>query len=122
MGAAGRFIDGAGDFDLSSGLKESQPDRMLNFGAISGESPRHHPSLDPRPWPEELPTCIGEPELGWFDTHLKPGQWQCAQIVIEQPGAVGKRGILITDQPVKSGIVAGAGRFEQGINGRSDEA
>jgi hypothetical protein len=95
---------------------------MLNFGAIAGESPGHDPTLDPCTRTEEPSTGIGKPELGWFHTHLKPGQWQCAQVVIEQPGAVGKGGISITDQPIKARIVAGTSRLEKGINGRSDQA
>jgi hypothetical protein len=95
---------------------------MFNLGAIAGESPRDHPTLDPRARTEELATRIGEHEFGWFHTHLEPGQWQCAEVVIEQPGTVRKGGILITDQPIEAGTVAGTSRFEQGVNGRSDQA
>ena len=97
------FIDGAGDFDLPGRLEERQPDHMLNLGTIAGESPGDHPTLDPRARTEELPTSFGEPEFGWFHTHLKPGQWQCAEVVIEQLGTVGKCGISITDQPIEAG-------------------
>ena len=44
-----------------------------------------------------------------------------AQVVIEQLGAVGKCGILITDQPIEAGTVAGIEPLEQGVNGRSDQ-
>jgi hypothetical protein len=95
---------------------------MFNLGAIAGESPRDHPTLDPRARTEELATRIGEHEFVWFHTHLEPGQWECAEVVIQQLGTVGKSGILVTDQPIEAGVVAGTSRFEQGVNGRSDQA
>jgi hypothetical protein len=95
---------------------------MLNLGAITGESPGDHPPLDPGARTEEPPTRIGEQEFRRFHPHLKPGQWQRAQVVKEQPGTVGEGGILITDQPIEAGTVAGKSRFEEGVNGRSDQA
>ena len=44
------------------------------------------------------------------------------RLSIQQPGAVGKAGILITDQSIEARVVAGASRFDQSINGRSDLA
>ncbi len=95
---------------------------MLNLGAIAGESPGDHPTLDPRAGTEDPPTRIGEQEFRWFHAHLKPRQWQCAQVVIEQPRTVGEVGILITDQPIEAGTVAGKSRLEEGVNSRSDQA
>jgi hypothetical protein len=95
---------------------------MLNLGAVTGESPGDDPPLNPCTWTEEPSTRIGEHEFRGFHAHLKPGQWQCAQVVIEQPGTVGEGGILITDQPIEAGTVAGKSRFEEGVNSRSDRA
>ena len=79
-------------------------------------------ALRPRARTEELLSSIGQRELGRFHTYLEPGQGQGAQVVVQQPGTVGKGWILITDQAIEARAVAGTSRFDQSIDGRSDLA
>jgi hypothetical protein len=95
---------------------------VLNLCAITGKSPRHQPALSPSARTEDLLPSIGERELRRFQTYLKPGQGQGAQVVVEQPGAIMKGWILITDQPIEASAVAGTSRFDQGINGCPGQA
>ena len=112
----------AGELDLSAGGEEGQPDQVINLCAITGKSPRDHPALSPSARTEDLLSSIGKRELGRFQTYLKPGQGQGAQVVVEQPGAIMKGWILITDQPIEAGAVAGTSRFDQSINGCPGQA
>ena len=120
MDAAGWLIDSARDLDIPIGLEEGQPDPMLDLSAIARESPGDHSALDPGTWTQEAPARVGEPELRRFYSHLKPGQWQCAQVVVEQPGAIAKAVVSIRDKPIEAGAIIRPCCFEERINCRSD--
>ena len=93
---------------------------MFNLGAIAGESPGDDPrwthALGPRSWRRASRSTNSAGSIRIWS--LVSGS---VPVVVEQLGAVEMR-ILITDQPIETGTVAGTSRFEQGVNGRSDQA
>ena len=94
---------------------------MLHLVTVAGESPGDYHTLQPGTRTEQLPTHIRERDLCGLDPQPKRGQRQRAEVVIEQPGAVGKTGIAIADQTMKSRTITGPSGFGEGINRRSDE-
>src|SRR5215218_7519248 len=101
--AAGGFIYGAGEFDFSSCLDERQPDPVLHLGTVASQSPGHYRSLDPSTCAEQLPTRLREAVLRGLNAYAKRAQWQRAEVVVEQPAAIVKAGIPITEQSVEAG-------------------
>ena len=94
---------------------------MFHLVTIAGESPGDYHTLQPGTRTEQLPTRIRERDLCGLDPHPKRGQWQRAEVVIEQSGAVGKTGIAIADQTIKSRTITGPGGLGECIDRRSYE-